>query len=593
MADIDESKIPSVRQVCQDFRVREDESLAHRLQEEEFGNHYIRNRSERKTVREDVKAAKITYLEEVKHSQILPEDMVHNMERTEHWLAIDLQHKLQNEEIECERRRRDAETRDEAIARQMQEKEALKLERARQRRLERQRQEEQENTILNDAISHLTTNGENHVNHYDPPETQTAARNGPPVKEDMRPHPKLTGKGSNSSRGSENGYYQGDGAAVVQLPPPAEGGRLESDRIIMADGTAIDLFDENDDVEVREKAHKRSREKQDEEFARKLQEEEKKMLEQDRQAANDRRVALEYQDREFARELQRREYVRLQKLKRERQLRRAQTVPAESTSGGSTGELQSHQRLPSYDEAVQREPIPDLLQDDSLHQKQPSPRRDMNTQPDGSFERRDKATKRISQASSYGSQSSTSASLERESLRHQQDYRLSESPNHSPLSSLDGSLERTEGYIRQNSHRSSTSSSHSASNIRPVQSPTSPDTREAVWERLYEEGDDIPRHSRHQRIVERRTTVASSSPSNHLVTELQNSGRLRNGTDCNIAELIDPTFNRKTQNNNEASPPSTLGNPESKPKPVALIQPQRRRNSDKKKKEKEKECKQQ
>ena len=55
----------------------------------------------------------------------------------------------------------------------MQEKEALKLERARQRRLERQRQEEQENTMLNDAVSHLTTNGENHVNHYDPPETQT------------------------------------------------------------------------------------------------------------------------------------------------------------------------------------------------------------------------------------------------------------------------------------------------------------------------------------------------------------------------------------------------------------------------------------
>ena len=59
----------------------------------------------------------------------------------------------------------------------MQEKEALKLERARQRRLERQRQEEQENTMLNDAISHLTTNGENHVNHYDPPETQTGKAN--------------------------------------------------------------------------------------------------------------------------------------------------------------------------------------------------------------------------------------------------------------------------------------------------------------------------------------------------------------------------------------------------------------------------------
>ena len=53
---------------------------------------------------------------------------------------------------------------------------------------------------------------------------------------------------------------------MVQLPPrePREGGRLESDRIIMADGTAIDLFDENDDKGVREKAHKRSRERQDE-----------------------------------------------------------------------------------------------------------------------------------------------------------------------------------------------------------------------------------------------------------------------------------------------------------------------------------------
>ena len=32
----------------------------------------------------------------------------------------------------------------------------------------------------------------------------------------------------------------------------------------MADGTAIDLFDENDDKGVREKAHKKSRERQDE-----------------------------------------------------------------------------------------------------------------------------------------------------------------------------------------------------------------------------------------------------------------------------------------------------------------------------------------
>ena len=46
--------------------------------------------------------------------------------------------------------------------------------------------------------------------------------------------------------------------------PPSEGGRLECDRIILADGTAIDLFDETEDKGVREQAHKRSRERQDE-----------------------------------------------------------------------------------------------------------------------------------------------------------------------------------------------------------------------------------------------------------------------------------------------------------------------------------------
>lgn len=85
--------------------------------------------------------------------------------------------------------------------------------------------------------------------------------------------------------------------------------------------------------------------------------------------------------------------------------------------------------------------------------------------------------------------------------------------------------------------------------------------------------------------------MASSEPSNH---ELLNNGHLLNGTDCNIAEFIDPTFNRKPQNSStEESPTSTLTGAESKPKVVPLIQPHRRRSSDKKKKDKEKECKQQ
>ncbi|XP_015750833.1 PREDICTED: uncharacterized protein LOC107330785 [Acropora digitifera] len=171
------------------------------------------------------------------------------------------------QEVECGRRRRDAETRDEEVAKRLQEKESLKLERARQRQIEKQLREEEESKMLCEAISRLNQNGENHVNHSEAAEMQT---------DETRPHQRLSAKSSNSSRGSDNGNSLGEGA-VVQLPAKTEGGRLECDRIIMADGTAIDLFDENDDQGAREKAHKRSRERQDEEFARRLQEEEKKV----------------------------------------------------------------------------------------------------------------------------------------------------------------------------------------------------------------------------------------------------------------------------------------------------------------------------
>lgn len=253
--------------------------------------------------------------------------------------------------------------------------------------------------------------------------------------------------------------------------------------------------------------------------------------------------------------------------------------------------FQSHQRLPSYEESVHRNQIPDLLQDepsfrtehdhqrdDFAHRKYSSPERLATGQRNGSFERDREGVHRLSRTSSG---SPTNMLLEREPLR------LPGSANSSPHSSLERSAE----YDRQHSHRSSSGSSHSSSHAQAALSPTSPDTREAVWERLYEEGDEIPNNARQHRVLERRSTVASSEPSSY---ELLNNGHLLNGTDCNIAEFIDPTFNRKSQiSSAEESPTSTLTGADSKPKVVPLIQPHRRRSSDKKKKEKEKECKQQ
>ena len=59
------------------------------------------------------------------------------------------------------------------IARHLQEKESLKLERARQRRTERQQKEEEEGKMLSEALSKLKENGKNRVNHCEVAEIQT------------------------------------------------------------------------------------------------------------------------------------------------------------------------------------------------------------------------------------------------------------------------------------------------------------------------------------------------------------------------------------------------------------------------------------
>ena len=270
--------------------------------------------------------------------------------------------------------------------------------------------------------------------------------------------------------------------------------------------------------------------------------------------------------------------------------------------------FQAHQRLPSYEEAlVHRNQIPDLLQDEpsfrqdhgedvALVKKGSTSEQVSSLEKSGSFGREKGALNRVSRASSHSSHHSyspASSSLERESSQQQSD-----SPNRSPLSSLEWSTEGTGEYVRQHSHRSSPRSTHSSPRVQQtLQSPISPDTREAVWERLYEEGASIPLNSKQQqqqRLLERRSTVASSAPSNFVTTDLLSNGSIPNGSDGNIAELIDPTFNRRrSQNVDESSPANTLAETEAKPKGMPLIQPHRRRSTDKKKKDKEKECKQQ
>jgi len=126
-----------VKEACQEIMTREDEALAHRLQDEEFQTHYIRNRQERSTARIDVKAAKHTYLEEVKQAGLLRKAELQRLADDDAWLATELQQRL-NEEEDMEMQQRVAsEMQDEAYAEFLQEREKEKVKKERQRRLQR------------------------------------------------------------------------------------------------------------------------------------------------------------------------------------------------------------------------------------------------------------------------------------------------------------------------------------------------------------------------------------------------------------------------------------------------------------------------
>ncbi|XP_026546144.1 coiled-coil domain-containing protein 50, partial [Notechis scutatus] len=55
---IDRSKLPGVKEVCRDFAVREDHTLAHSLQEQEIEHHLATNVQRNRLVKHDLQMAK-------------------------------------------------------------------------------------------------------------------------------------------------------------------------------------------------------------------------------------------------------------------------------------------------------------------------------------------------------------------------------------------------------------------------------------------------------------------------------------------------------------------------------------------------------
>ncbi|KAM4692902.1 coiled-coil domain-containing protein 50 isoform 1-T1 [Discoglossus pictus] len=116
---IDQSKLPGVKEVCRDFAVLEDHTLAYNLQEQEIEHHLATNIQRNRLVKHDLKVAKQLQEEEDLQAQAKLKKRHNDLENLDCEIAQEIQDKLV---IEAERRRRQEE-KDEDIARLLQEKE--------------------------------------------------------------------------------------------------------------------------------------------------------------------------------------------------------------------------------------------------------------------------------------------------------------------------------------------------------------------------------------------------------------------------------------------------------------------------------------
>uniref|UniRef100_A0A6I8N1K7 Coiled-coil domain containing 50 n=1 Tax=Ornithorhynchus anatinus TaxID=9258 RepID=A0A6I8N1K7_ORNAN len=116
---IDQSKLPGVKEVCRDFAVLEDHTLAYSLQEQEIEHHLATNVQRNRLVQHDLQVAKQLQEEEDLKARAQIQKRHKDIEQQDCEIAQEIQVKLV---IEAERRRRQEE-KDEDIARLLQERE--------------------------------------------------------------------------------------------------------------------------------------------------------------------------------------------------------------------------------------------------------------------------------------------------------------------------------------------------------------------------------------------------------------------------------------------------------------------------------------
>lgn len=121
-----------VTEVCQEWMVREDSALAYRLQSQEFNEHLSGNKFRNAVVREDFPRAKDEQLREQRMAEqaaAIYQKMLAEQEEIDNKIAKELADKIEREE---KFKRRAVELRDQEVARQLLEKERIRIDRLHQ-----------------------------------------------------------------------------------------------------------------------------------------------------------------------------------------------------------------------------------------------------------------------------------------------------------------------------------------------------------------------------------------------------------------------------------------------------------------------------
>ncbi|XP_077389302.1 coiled-coil domain-containing protein 50 isoform X2 [Festucalex cinctus] len=301
---IDQEKLPGVKEVCRDFAVLEDHSLAYNLQEQEIESHLASNVHKSRLVQQDLQVAKKLQEEEDEIAKVVIKKQHVAIERQDNEIAHEIQDQLVRQ---AEQQRRQQEEKDAAIARKLHEKE-MKEERRRQKHQDEEYYEDPgaaRQPLDLDNPTHHTSSSPDPYDVHSPVSTH---RDHSPDYNSVEPKRSRHPKQDPTAPHSRSRY--------PEHFPVAEGGRGRhadpySDQVLSPKGRRGDRYADYEPAESR-----RARDITGEDPDRGVRRKERPPQERDWERERDRRY-----DRDGGREVDQDHYLRKQRSDREQDMR--------------------------------------------------------------------------------------------------------------------------------------------------------------------------------------------------------------------------------------------------------------------------------